>query len=76
MARGSRIRKNIETLRYEEVSYSNTPTAESRSVTRRKPQDPGWVACEQRERDSRLVWRGVDWTNRLDTTKFSCEALR
>jgi len=62
MARRPKTRKSVETLRHEEASRRNIPTAEYRSVMDREQQDPVRVAYERRNRDldPQLVWRGKD----------------
>ena len=54
--------KTVTTLRHEEASRKNIPTAEFRSVMERAEQSPVQVAYERRNRDldPQLVWRGKD----------------
>ena len=54
--------KTVATLRHEEASRKNIPTAEFRSVMERTEQSPVQVAYERRNRDldPQLVWRGKD----------------
>ena len=54
--------KTVATLRHEEASRRNIPTAELRSVMDRSEQSPVQVAYERRNRDldPQLVWRGKD----------------
>ena len=54
--------KTVATLRHEEASRKNIPTAEFRSVMERSEQSPVQVAYERRNRDldPQLVWRGKD----------------
>ena len=54
--------KTVATLRHEEASRRNIPTAEFRSVMDRSEQSPVQVAYERRNRDldPQLVWRGKD----------------
>jgi adenine-specific DNA-methyltransferase len=54
--------KSVETLRHEEASPKNIPTAEYQSVMHLEDQDPIRVAYERRNRDldPQLVWRGKD----------------
>lgn len=56
------IRKSVETLKHEEASRKNIPTAEHQSVMRQDEQSPIRVAYERRNRDldPQLVWRGKD----------------
>ena len=55
-------KKTVETLRHDEASRKNIPTAEYQSVMRRDEQNPIRVAYERRNRDldPQLVWRGKD----------------
>ena len=54
--------KTIATLKHDEASRKNIPTAEFRSVMDRSDQSPVRVAYERRNRDldPQLVWRGKD----------------
>ena len=54
--------KTVATLRHEEASRKNIPTAEFRSVMERSEQSPIQVAYERRNRDldPQFVWRGKD----------------
>ena len=54
--------KTVATLRHEEASRKNIPTAEFGSVMERAEQGPVQVAYERRNRDldPQLVWRGKD----------------
>ena len=54
--------KTVATLRHEEASRKNIPTAEFRSVMDRREQSPVQIAYERRNRDldPQLVWRGKD----------------
>ena len=54
--------KTVATLRHQEASRKNIPTAEFRSVMDRSEQSPVQVAYERRNRDldPQLVWRGKD----------------
>ena len=54
--------KTIATLKHDEASRKNIPTAEFRSVMDRSEQSPVRVAYEHRNRDldPQLVWRGKD----------------
>ena len=54
--------KTVVTLRHEEASRKNIPTAEVRSVMEGDEQRPVQVAYERRNRDidPQLVWRGKD----------------
>ncbi|HDH01035.1 MAG TPA: site-specific DNA-methyltransferase, partial [Nitrospirae bacterium] len=62
MAKKKITRKIIETLKHEEASRKNIPTAEFQSVMRKDEQSPIRVAYERRNRDldPQLVWRGKD----------------
>ncbi len=52
----------VETLKHEDASRKNIPTAEFQSVMRQEDQSPVRVAYERRNRDldPQLVWRGKD----------------
>jgi adenine-specific DNA-methyltransferase len=52
----------VETLKHEDASRKNIPTAEYQSVMRQEDQNPVRVAYERRNRDldPQLVWRGKD----------------
>ena len=54
--------KTIATLKHDEASRKNIPTAEFRSVMDRSEQSPVRVAYQRRNRDldPQLVWRGKD----------------
>jgi adenine-specific DNA-methyltransferase len=54
--------KTVATLRHEEASRKNIPTAEYQSMIEREQQSPVRVAYERRNRDldPQLVWRGKD----------------
>jgi adenine-specific DNA-methyltransferase len=54
--------KTVETLRHEEATRRNIPTAEYQSVLEKGAQAPVRVAYERRNRDldPQLVWRGKD----------------
>ncbi len=54
--------KQVETLRHEEASRKNIPTAEYQSVMEKEDQSTIRVAYERRNRDldPQLVWRGKD----------------
>ena len=54
--------KTVATLKHDEASRKNIPTAEFRSVMDRSEQSPVRVAYERRNRDldPQLVWRGKD----------------
>ncbi|GBD95805.1 DNA methylase [bacterium BMS3Abin06] len=62
MAKKKITKKIIETLKHEEASRKNIPTAEFQSVMRKDEQSPIRVAYERRNRDldPQLVWRGKD----------------
>ena len=55
-------RKCVETLKHDDGSRRNIPTAEYQSVLEKEAQDPVRVAYERRNRDldPQLVWRGKD----------------
>src|SRR5256884_2690046 len=54
--------KTVETLKHEEATRKNIPTAEYQSVLQKKEQHSVRVAYERRNRDldPQLVWRGKD----------------
>jgi adenine-specific DNA-methyltransferase len=54
--------KTVVTLKHNEVTRKNIPTAEYQSVMQKNEQDPVRVAYERRNRDldPQLVWRGKD----------------
>ncbi|GMT46626.1 MAG: site-specific DNA-methyltransferase [bacterium] len=62
MAKKKTTKKTIETLKHEDASRKNIPTAEFQSVMRKEEQSPIRVAYERRNRDldPQLVWRGKD----------------
>lgn len=56
------IKKTVETIRHEEATRKNIPTAEYQSVMNKDEQNPIPVAYARRncELDPQLVWRGKD----------------
>src|SRR5437870_10659634 len=60
--RKNTTRKSVETLKHDNVSRMNIPTAEYQSVMQKEAQSPVRVAYERRNRDldPQLVWRGKD----------------
>src|SRR5579872_1737296 len=54
--------KKIASLKHDEASRKNIPTAEYQSVMRQEEQNPLRIAYERRNRDldPQLVWRGKD----------------
>src|SRR6266446_9433822 len=54
--------KTVESLKHEEATRKNIPTAEYQSILQKKEKDPVRVAYERRNRDldPQLVWRGKD----------------
>src|SRR5690554_4708156 len=54
--------KTVETLKHEEASRTNIPTAEYQSMMVKEDQSPIRVAYARRNRDldPQLVWRGKD----------------
>ncbi|MYH29298.1 MAG: site-specific DNA-methyltransferase [Acidobacteria bacterium] len=58
----NRSRKTVATLRHDEASRKNIPTAEFRSVMDQSDQSPVQIAYQRRNRDldPQLVWRGKD----------------
>ena len=57
-----KTQKTIETIKHEEASRRNIPTAEYQSVMCKDEQNPVQLAYERRNRDldPQLVWRGKD----------------
>src|ERR1700693_2412595 len=62
MAKKLSAGKTVETLKHEEATRKNIPTAEYQSVLQKTEQMPVRVAYERRNRDldPQLVWRGKD----------------
>jgi adenine-specific DNA-methyltransferase len=62
MAKKPTPKKIVESLRHEDATRKNIPTAELQPVLQKKEQDPLRVAYERRNRDldPQLVWRGKD----------------
>ena len=62
MGRAKANPRTVETLRHDEASRTNIPTAEFRSVMDRSDQSPVQIAYQRRNRDldPQLVWRGKD----------------
>ena len=60
--RSTSAAKTVETLRHDEASRKNIPTAEYQSVLQKEQESPVRVAYERRNRDldPQLVWRGKD----------------
>ena len=60
--------KSVETLRHEDASRKNIPTAEYQAVMAEDDRNPIRVAYERRNRDldPQLVWRGKDEQNWSD----------
>src|SRR5437016_262606 len=58
----SRNGKSVESLRHDEATRKNIPTAEYQSVLEKRAKDPLRLAYERRNRDldPQLVWRGKD----------------
>ena len=52
----------VETIRHDEATRKNIPTAEHQSVMEKNEQSPVRVAYDRRNRDldPQLVWRGKD----------------
>jgi adenine-specific DNA-methyltransferase len=62
MAKKSKTPLTVETLKHDEATRKNIPTAEYQSVMQKEEQTPIRVAYERRNRDldPQLVWRGKD----------------
>ena len=68
MPRSKRTTKTVETLRHQDASRKNIPTAEYQAVMAEDDRNPIKVAYERRNRDldPQLVWRGKDEQNWSD----------
>ncbi|MBT9611901.1 MAG: site-specific DNA-methyltransferase [Burkholderiales bacterium] len=62
MAKKPTSKLTVETLKHDEATRKNIPTAEYQSVMQKEEQSPVRVAYERRNRDldPQLVWRGKD----------------
>ena len=62
MAKRHTSKKTVESLKHDEASRKNIPTAEYQSVLQKEEQTPVRLAYERRNRDldPQLVWRGKD----------------
>src|ERR1700688_2882870 len=62
MAKKQPTAKTVESLKHDEATRKNIPTAEYQSVLQKNEQSPIRVAYERRNRDldPQLVWRGKD----------------
>jgi adenine-specific DNA-methyltransferase len=62
MAKKPTTKKTVESLKHNEASRKNIPTAEFQSVLQKEEQTPVRLAYERRNRDldPQLVWRGKD----------------
>lgn len=62
MAKKPKLSKSIETLKHDDASRKNIPTAEFQSMMQKNEQTPIQVAYERRNKDldPQLVWRGKD----------------
>ncbi|MBW8371485.1 MAG: site-specific DNA-methyltransferase [Thiobacillus sp.] len=62
MAKKPKTPLTVETLKHDEATRKNIPTAEYQSVMQKEEQSPVRVAYERRNRDldPQLVWRGKD----------------
>ncbi len=68
MAKKHTTFKSVESIKHEEATRRNSPTAEYQSVLQKNEQDPILVSYERRNKDldPQLVWRGKDlkdWSN-------------
>ena len=68
MARSPRKLKEVETLRHQDATRKNIPTAEYQAVMAEDDRNPICVAYKRRNRDldPQLVWRGKDEQNGAD----------
>src|SRR2546425_9198214 len=62
MAKKQPTAKTVETIKHEDATRKNIPTAEYQSVMQKNEQSPVRVAYGRRNRDldPQLVWRGKD----------------
>ena len=62
MAKKTKAPLTVETLKHDDATRKNIPTAEYQSVMQKEEQSPVRVAYERRNRDldPQLVWRGKD----------------
>ncbi|MFC1818248.1 site-specific DNA-methyltransferase [Thermodesulfobacteriota bacterium] len=62
MAKKSKTKLTVETLKHDEASRKNIPTAEHQSIMHEADKSPLQVAYDRRNRDldPQLVWRGKD----------------
>jgi adenine-specific DNA-methyltransferase len=62
MAKAPKSKLTVETLKHDDATRKNIPTAEYQSVMQKEEQSPVRVAYERRNRDldPQLVWRGKD----------------
>ena len=60
MAKKPTSKLSVETIKHDDATRKNIPTAEYQSVMQKKEQSPVRVAYERRNRDldPQLVWRG------------------
>ena len=70
MTQKTTAKLTVETLKHDEATRKNIPTAEYQSVMRQDEQSPVRLAYERRNRDldPQLVWRGKDeqdWSDRV-----------
>lgn len=71
--------KSVESLKHEEATRKNIPTAEHQSIMHDADKSPIQVAYERRNRDldPQLVWRGKDenWTQNAVARESTSSAL-
>ena len=67
-AKKAKSGKSVESLRHEDETRTNIPTAEYQSMVRQEEKSPIKVAYERRNRDMdpQLVWRGKDEQDESD----------
>ena len=60
--KASAAKKSVETLKHEDATRKNIPTAEYQAVMTQREQNPVRVAYDRRNRDldPQLMWRGKD----------------
>lgn len=78
MAKKQTTKLTVETLKHDEATRKNIPTAEYQSVMAKDEQSPIRVAYDRRNRDldPQLVWRGKDeqdWSDLVVTMLYLCD---
>jgi adenine-specific DNA-methyltransferase len=72
---GSKL--TVETLKHEEATRTNIPTAEHQSVLNEREKTPIRMAYERRNRDldPQLVWRGKDEQDWSDLVVYASNRI-